>query len=592
MKERVTMRPIAILFLLLAASAPASAQAKKIQLQPCRPAGWTRDVMCGTYEVFEDRRAKTGRKIALKIVVLPALAAGPRPDPIFYFAGGPGGSATETIERSGETYLADLNRDRDLVFVDQRGTGGSNRLDCPFYADRNDMSAFFAELFPIDRLRACASELQKRADLTLYTTEIAVEDVDEVRAALGYDKINLYGGSYGSTVAMAYMRQYPRHVRTATLVGVAPPDARLPLPFAKGVQNALDRLFADCAADERCRAAYPDLKADLAAAVTRLDKGPVSVEAVNPFTRQPQTVTLTRAAFVEAVRAMLYTQEVSRWMPLVLHRAAGGEFASFVVLGYQSFRALEDQIARGMHFSVVTADYLPFATEADAEREMGGTFYGNGRWKAYRRAADVWPKPRVTKAFASPVASDLPVLLIDGEADPVTPPWLAEAAARHLPNGRVVVVPHSGHAFSFPCVDALVAEVVAKGSAKQLDVSCVAQTRRPPFITEAMLGGARTETPPAPGQEVWEGVLDVGQAKLRLVLKISTVDGKLKATLDSPDQGAFGLAIDTITRKDGAVHFEMSPINAAFDGTTDASGSTITGQWTQGRSWPLVFKRK
>ncbi len=252
----------------------ANAPPQKLALEPCRLPGWNEDVRCGQYEVYENREAKTGRKISLRVVVAPAFGEKAAPDPVFYFAGGPGGGAIDIFSRAGKGYLAGLRRERDLIFVDQRGTGGSNQLACNLYGDKNDMAAFFGELFAPERLRACRADLEKVADLKLYSTPIAMADLDEVRAALGYDKINLYGGSYGSTAALAYLRQYPQRVRTATVAGVAPPDMKLPLPFGKGVQNALEHVFADCAADEKCRAAFPRPMADLETAGKLLEKAP------------------------------------------------------------------------------------------------------------------------------------------------------------------------------------------------------------------------------------------------------------------------------------------------------------------------------
>ena len=234
-----------------------NAPRQKLALEPCRLPGWNEDVRCGQYEVYENREAKTGRKISLRVVVAPSLGEKAAPDPIFYFAGGPGAGAIDNFSLAGKGFLAGLRRERDLVLVDQRGTGGSNQLPCNLRGDKNDMAAFFSEIFSPERLRACRAELEKVADLKLYSTPIAMDDLDEVRAALGYDKINLYGGSYGSTAALAYLRQYPQRVRTATVAGVAPPDMKLPLPFGKGVQKALEHVFADCAADEKCRAAFP-----------------------------------------------------------------------------------------------------------------------------------------------------------------------------------------------------------------------------------------------------------------------------------------------------------------------------------------------
>jgi pimeloyl-ACP methyl ester carboxylesterase len=359
------------------------------------------------------------------------------------------------------------------------------------------------------------------------------------------------------------------------------------------VQNAIDHLAADCAADARCHAAYPDPKADFAAAAARLDKGPATVEAANPITGKTQTVALTRAGFVDAVRLMLYQPGATRWLPLLLHRSAAGDFGAFVTVAFQTFRAVDDSIARGMHLSVLCGEDLPFVTDAAVERELAGTVYGASRLAAYRRACALWPRADVSADYAAPVASDAPVLLVVGEADPVTPPWIAEAAARRLPNGRVVVVPHTGHAFDFPCVDGLVAAFVAKGSAAGLDASCVSSVARPPYLTEELLAAYGKAPSTAKPQEVWEGVLDVGAAKLRLVLKISKADdGTLSAAIDSPDQGAENLPVDAVVRTGSSLHFEMSVINASYDGTTSADGSEISGVWKQGgRQWPLVFRR-
>ncbi|MBI1763192.1 MAG: alpha/beta fold hydrolase [Acidobacteria bacterium] len=591
---------LSLCLILLCASATAQNAAPKLQLEPCRLAGWNEDVRCGRYEVFEDRKAQAGRKIALKIVVLPALNGKALPDPIFYFTGGPGGSSTETIARAGKTYLASLRRERDLVFVDQRGTGGSNPLPCNLYPDKNDMAAYFSEVLSVERMRACRTELEKVADLKLYSTPTALDDLDEVRAALGYAQINLYGGSYGSTAALAYLRQYPQHVRTVTILGVAPPDMKLPLPALKGVQNAVERVFADCAAEEKCHAAFPNLKAELATALQQLEKAPAKFETVNPFTRQPAQIAMSRSAFAEMLRTLLYQPATSRWVPLLVHQAAAGEFGLFASVAYQSFRGIEDVIARGMHFSVVCGEDLPFITDADLAREKAGSFYGAARVQAYRKVCEFWPHANVSASFTTPVKSDKPVLLISGEADPVAPPWLAAEAAKHLPNGRHLMIPHTGHFFAFPCVDKLVAEFVTQGSAKELDAACVSAIRPQPFMTEELLNEmaqqqtASSKQLPAANEERWEGVLEAGQQKLRLILRLAkAADGKLSGKLDSPDQdGLKDLPISTLTLKEGKLRFEMNLIGASYEGNANSAGTEFIGQWQQsGLSLPLTFKR-
>ena len=574
---------------------------QKLRLEPCRPPGWSEDVRCGRYEVFENRKTRTGRRLSLRIVVVPALAAHPAPDPVFYFMGGPGGSAVEVVQRAGKSFLAGLRSERDLVFVDQRGTGDSNRLACDLHGEHTDMASYFGDAFPSDRVRACRAELEKVADLKLYSTPIAMEDIDEVRAALGYDKINLYGGSYGSTAALVYLRQYPQHVRSVTVMGVAPPDMKLPLPFGKGVQNALERVFADCAADEACHKDFSTPMADLETAAKRLDKAPVTFTAVNPVTRQPETITLNRESFGEAIRVMLYIPAFSSWLPILLHQAAQGEFGLFATIAFQNMRLLETQISRGMHLSVVCGEDLPFISDVEAERELGGTFYGSYRFRVYRRACGLWPRADVPSSFTAPVVSDVPILLLSGDADPVTPPWLATTATKKFTNGRQIIIPHTGHYFSFTCVDQLAAEFVSKGSAKDLDASCLAQIHRPRFVNqEAVNGLARAQaatqnnvTKPALNEQLWQGVLEVGSAKLRLVLHLTqSADGKLAANLDSPDQQAMGLAIDTISRRDQSLRFEMSFIGATYEGKFNEAGTEIRGEWRQqGNSWPLTFNR-
>ncbi|PYP88060.1 MAG: alpha/beta hydrolase [Blastocatellia bacterium AA13] len=577
--------------------------AKKLQLEPCRLPGWNEDVKCGKYEVFEDREAKSGRKITLRLVLLPALALAqtPAPDPIFYFSGGPGGSAVDTMSRAGASYLAGLRRERDIVFVDQRGTGGSNPLVCNnLYPDKNDMSAYFSQVVTVDRLRACRAELEKIADLKQYSTQIAMDDLDEVRAAMGYDKINLYGASYGSTAALSYLRQHGDHVRTATVLGVAPPDMKLPLPVIKGVQNAIDRLIADCSSDPKCKASFPNLKSDFEAALRQLDKGPLSFDAANPFTQKIQHITLTRPVYNEFVRTMLYIPEFSKWLPLLIHQGAQGDFSLFATVSFQSFRTIEDQLARGMHFSVVCGEDVPFITDADVARENTGSFYGDYRVKAYRQVCESWPHANVPASFATPVKSDVPVLLVSGEADPVAPPWLAASAASHLSNSLHVTVPHTGHAFSFSCVDELVNKFISQGSVKQLNPSCLSAIHRPAFITPEMLtslsesgSGDKGEAPAkSPGEQIWEGSLDVGATKLKLVLHISKADGNFEGTLDSPDQKVNGLMLDNIVWKEGTLSFEIPLIGGLYEGKTNSDSSEISGKWKQQTlNLPLIFKR-
>lgn len=463
----------------VATNAPAASavQRGRVQFKPCGREELPNDALCGKYEVFEDRKAKTGRRIALNILLLPALSERAAPDPLFYLAGGPGGAATNY---AGAPFMTRLRRERDVVLVDQRGTGQSNPLQCNLFGARDDMRGFFSDYYREDALNTCRAELEKVANLTLYTTTIAMEDLDEVRSALGYERINLYGGSYGTRAALFYLRQFPKQVRAVALFGVAPPEYKIPLPFAKGTQHAMDRLIEDCAADNICRAAFPNLRAEFEAVLLKLDKGPLDVSAMNVVTKQQQQIKLTRAGFVDLVRLMLYFPPTMSLLPLLIHQAALDNFGPIVAVGFQVYNQLEGQIARGMQLAVVCAEDAPYISEADITRETAGTFHGDTRVRAFIKACAAWPKGAVPQGFDAPIKSDAPVLLVSGEIDPVTPPWIAEAAARLLPNGRHVRI-HNGSHYSYDCAENLVAAFIERGATKELDASCLEQIKRLPF---------------------------------------------------------------------------------------------------------------
>lgn len=448
----------------------------QVQLRLCDNPSLTTDALCGTYEVYEDRVQRNGRKIGLNIILLPATGKA-APDPLFYLAGGPGAGATSY---AAETFLNQLRRNRDVVLVDQRGTGKSNPLVCALTGTQSDMRGYFGEVFPTDKVRACRVELEKIANLKLYTTSMAMDDLDDVRSALGYDRINLYGGSYGSTAALVYLRQHPDHVRAVAVFGVAPPDAKIPLTFAKGVQDAVNNLFADCQADPACHAAYPDVAAEFKAIMTLFDKGPVQTTAPNVYTRQEQQVTVTRDAFVDAIRVMLYVPNASAALPALIHLGAKGNLAGLIGTGFQVVSQIDSRINRGMQFSVLCAEDVPFITEDEVKRTSANSFYGDARVRPTVRACGEWPRGTVAPSFLDPVKADAPVLMISGRLDPVTPPWVAENAVRALPHGRMVTIPNGTHA-SYECVENLVAEFIDRGKLEGLDTSCVNSIKRPPF---------------------------------------------------------------------------------------------------------------
>ena len=447
------------------------------ELKPCDVSRLDADALCGTYSVWEDREARSGRKIGLNVVVVPAERASAEADPLFFLHGGPGAAATQAAAGIVRT-LARVHRTRDIVFVDQRGTGRSHPLDCSYGRVDRRMRGAGVEGFLLspEAVAACRDKLSKTADLRLYTTPIAMDDLDEVRAALGYERINLYGGSYGTRAALVYLRRHWEHVRSVVLRGVAPTSMKLPLYMPRDAQRALDLLIRDCEADPACREAFPALSEDARAAIEQLpsvmDGGGASGGRV------------TREAFTTTLRLLLYNTRWSRQIPLILHRAAAGDLQPFREGRQTLQRFFNVHLSIGMMISVVCAEDAPFYTGEDIRRETEASSFGSFRARATLDACREWPQGDVSAGYLEPVRSDLPVLLLSGNLDPVTPPIWGEETARALPNSLHVVIPNFGHGGNRPCLSNLIAGFIEQGSARGLDPSCASEIKRPPFLLE------------------------------------------------------------------------------------------------------------
>jgi pimeloyl-ACP methyl ester carboxylesterase len=461
-----------------------------IDLSDCRFASYTSKALCGKVEVFENQRSQAGRKIVLSVVVLPALESQPERDPVFFLAGGPGQGAAKIAAAGENMLMSQLRRRRDLVFIDQRGTGDSHPLNCNLASDPAHLQSHFEELFPIVKVRACREKLERHSDLRFFTTGAAVADLDHVRALLGYDKINLYGVSYGTLVALHYVRQYPGHVRAVALAGVTNPAAKLPLHYARGAQDALDKLFRDCALDDSCRTAYPDLAGDFAKALAILDQRPVSLTIPHPKTREAQNVTVTRSAFTERLRIMLYNGSTASLLPLLIHQAARLDWTAFARAATRGPGSSHHATSMGMYLSVTCSESVPLITRDELARETSGTFLGEYRTRRHLEACAEWPRDRVPAEYHAPVYSAVPVLMLTGELDGATPPNLAAEAAKSLSNSRHIVLPGTAHEYGSGCATSIIAQFLAT-AITTLNTDCTAHLKRPPFARTLPVNYAR-----------------------------------------------------------------------------------------------------
>jgi pimeloyl-ACP methyl ester carboxylesterase len=453
------------------------------KLKPCRLKGIGEELFCGKLTVFEDRQKRSGRTIDLNIVVLPALDQNNKAEPLFDLAGGPGASSTGAADfyaNPGKVY----RQRHDVVLVDQRGTGKSNLLAIP---REKTPQYYLSEMYPVDYVKEMRHELESRADLTKYTTSIAMDDLDDVRAWLGYDKINLLGGSYGTQAAQVYMRRHPEHVRSVILLAVAPTDLKMPLHHSESAARAMDLLLGECERDAKCNAAFPKIRDDWKNVLEQLEKQPARAE-YSPSGKSAKTtpVEIQRGVFAEKIRNWMYRRDQAARIPLIVHHAATGDFAPFLQQAIAP--SIPDSIADGMYLSVTCAEDVPFITPEEATRLTAGSPFGDYRVFQQTRACSMWPRGEIPADFLEPVRSTAPVLIFSGNLDPVTPPKYGEEVARHLPNSRHVVIPEAGHGADgltdSGCIDRIAIEFLDKGDAKNLDVSCVERMAPPPFATK------------------------------------------------------------------------------------------------------------
>jgi pimeloyl-ACP methyl ester carboxylesterase len=469
------------LFLALGLSlgcAPGDAPNALDRLHPCATEEGPTDAYCGTLQVFENRDTRQGRTIDLKIVVLPALGNEPKPDPLFFLAGGPGQGAAQMARPLREVFRR-VQADRDIVLVDQRGTGKSNGLDCK--SDNESLAVLNESLeSSMARLRACMDGLE--ADLRLYTTDIAMDDLDDVRRYLGYDAINIYGGSYGTRAALVYLRRHEPSVRSVILDGVAPPDMRLPLFFARDAQRALDRLLTDCESDAACREKHPNLGRRLRALVGALDAEPAPVRLTHPRTGIPEDVTVDGEFVVNVLFGALYAPLTSTLLPDLIARAERRDFQGLLALAMANEGA-SDNMAIGMQLSVVCAEDFPRITPQQIADAAANTVFATHLLTARMKACEFWPRGEVSPSYYEPVKSAVPALVLSGDLDPVTPPQWGESVLPHLSNARHVVVPATGHgAIMTGCGIRMASAFINSGSVESIDTSCLQGLRRPPFF--------------------------------------------------------------------------------------------------------------
>lgn len=458
---------------------------------PCRVPGVAYEVRCGVVQRPLDPAQPRGPMIDIHYVLVPAVARRRLPDPVFLLAGGPGQSAIALAPTVLPLWTR-LNNRRDIVFVDQRGTGRSTPLACDDHrhAPLSEPAGVDAQ---VARLRACLTRLARTAplrsddDLRFFTTTVAMQDLDAVRARLGVERINLIGASYGTRAALEYARLFPQRLRRSVLDGVAPPDMVLPESGGIDAQAAFDAMLVDCERSPVCQRAHPTLRADWRAL---LDSLPKPVSAVHPLTGQSEQFTLDAERVLGAVRGPLYAPSLAAGLPQAIAEAAHGRYEALLGLAYALAPRRGGAVAMGMHLSVLCAEDGPrLAPDPPSAASANGRAppapFIEQAGQLYRRVCAFWPRGSVPEAFYAVPPAASATLLLSGGLDPATPPRHADRVARALgAKARQVTVAHAGHGLmGIGCVRDLMFRFIDAANDDQavgLDATCVAQMPRPP----------------------------------------------------------------------------------------------------------------
>lgn len=433
------------------------------------------DAQCAKFDVAENPAQPTGRKITLNISWLPAKdQGGGTTDPVFFLAGGPGQAATEYAAQV-DMALRDVRKQRDIVLIDQRGTGKLSPLRC---RDNSGKELALPETAEADAeaiagfAGRCAQALNGKADPRFYTTTEAVHDLEAVRRALGVDQVNLVGVSYGTRVAQQYAARHPQHARAIVLDGVAPNTLVVGAEFARTFERALGLQVAQCQQLPSCRKRFPqDLRAQLRGLKTRLKASPVEVEYRDPSTGETRRDTLTSDTVVGLTHIFSYMPQMASLLPVVIDEADRGRYAPLMALAQMMTREMGGQMNRAMQWSVVCSEDADRyrGDPADADTVLGADMAG-----AFFAACRNWPHGRRPADFDKPLQSQVPALLLSGEIDPVTPPAYGDAVLKGLPNGRHLVLRGQGHNVSgVGCLPKLVGQFIETTDAKKLDAKCL-----------------------------------------------------------------------------------------------------------------------
>lgn len=436
---------------------------------------------CGTLLRPENPEDPQSAQLELFVAVVPALSLEQKSDPFVPIAGGPG-QASSVFYAGYAGAFEKVRRTRDIVLLDQRGTGKSAPMACD--ADDGILDSQFSRELVLELTESCLNTLPH--DPRFFTTSVAVEDLEALRIALGYTQFNVYGISYGSRVAQHFMRRYPGSTRSVILDGVAPPQIALGPGLATDAQKVMDKILSRCLAEPACAETFPNIDRALEQLVSTLREESVPLTLPNPLTGDMETFEFSAFELAGALRLLSYHPNSVALIPLLIHQAVNGNYAPLASQFLMISTSLGESLNLGMHNAVVCTEDAPYYADTGVNMDaLNNTYMGAYTFENLDTICSIWPQGVIDDGFKNSVKSDTPVLLLSGDLDPVTPPENAEVAAVNLSNATHLIGKHQGHGQAIRgCVPSIIAQFVDDASIDQLQTECLDRLHSMPFFLD------------------------------------------------------------------------------------------------------------
>ncbi|MCJ8269252.1 MAG: alpha/beta hydrolase [Psychrosphaera sp.] len=481
---RMGLIGLALLVLGQSGVAIAEAPNTKLTMTDCHLNGIKAQVRCGTLQVPENYSKKDGPQLSINFAILPAIDNSKETLPLMFLAGGPGQAAVEMAGRLNKLFT-EARKTRDIIMVDQRGTGKSHPLECPDIEELDNYT-ITPEEFDQQEIKDCIAQFT--GDLSQFNSENAIRDFDAIRAALGHKQLNLYGGSYGTRAALVYMRLFPQNIRSVVLDSVGPIEVPIGL-FGQSSARSFELLLKHCQEEETCNQAYPQLTQEFKQLINRLEQAPVKITIPHPRLGTNTEFAISKGKVIGQIRAALYGIEGRSMVPLIVHQAFLGNYLPLAGMIAASEGA--GGIYPGLLFNITCNEDYPRINDSMFAKDAANSFGDGDSHTAFKRACPVWPKYTPSKDFYNPVTADIPTLIMSGDLDPVTPPSNGEYSAKTLPNSHHIVVEQASHgAIGSPCAVSVMQEFLTTLKPKELDQSCFDKLPKETFMSSLNGGNA------------------------------------------------------------------------------------------------------